>query len=371
MKFEVSSQELLKKLQVASVVIATNPVLPVTEDFLFDLDKGGKLTITATNVDTTITTSINVNAFEGGKIAVPSKIILETLKALPDQPISFSLEDNNSIELVSSYGKYHLSGDNIDDFPIAPEPENIELLEFDCGKMSNAINKTLFATSNDELRLAMTGVFMQIDFNKLLFVATDAHKLVKYSFFGISSDISTTIILPKKALSLLKVALPDSGKLELSFNQKNAFFKFMDTVVITRLIDAKYPDYNSVIPVDNPNELIIERKDFQNSLKRIGIYSNKSSNQVILNMADNSLTLSAQDLDFSNDATEQLPCRYNGETMSMGFNSKTFIELLGYLDSDEIILNTSIPSRAGILVPGVQNKDENLMMLIMPVLSTY
>lgn len=371
MKFEVSSQELLKKLQVASVVIATNPVLPVTEDFLFDLDKNGKLTITATNVDTTITTYINVNVMESGKIAVPSKIILETLKALPDQPISFTLGDNNSIELVSSYGKYHLAGDNIDDFPVAPLPENTETLEFESAKMASAINKTLFATSTDELRLAMTGVYMQIDFNKLILVATDAHKLVKYTFYGISSDISTSIILPKKALSLLKAALPDSGNLEISFNQKNAFFKFSDTMVITRLIDAKYPDYNSVIPVDNPNELIIDRKDFQSSLRRIGIYSNKSSNQVILNMTDGSLTLSAQDLDFSNDATEQLSCRYNGETMSMGFNSKTFIETLGYLDSDEIILNTSIPSRAGIMVPGVQNKDEHLMMLIMPVLSTY
>jgi DNA polymerase III subunit beta len=371
MKFEVSSQELLKKLQVASTVIVANPVLPVTEDFLFDLSKDGKLTITATNVEATIITSIMVNASEGGKIAVPSKIMLETLKALPDQPISFTLGENNQIELVSSYGKYHLAGDNIEDFPIAPAKENIEELEFDCGKMSSAINKTMFATSNDELRLAMTGVSVQIDFNKIIFVATDAHKLVKYTFFGINTEISNSIILPKKALSLLKAALPDIGKLEISFNQKNAYFQFGDTTVITRLIDAKYPDYNSVIPVDNPNELIIDRKDFQNSLRRIGIYSNKSTNQVILNMSENALTISAQDLDFSNEATEQLSCRYNGETMSMGFNSKSFSEILGYIDAEEAILNTSLPSRAGILVPGEQGKNEHLMMLVMPILSTY
>jgi len=172
-------------------------------------------------------------------------------------------------------------------------------------------------------------------------------------------------------LSLLKIALPEDGSLTISFNRKNAFFNFGETSIITRLIDAKYPDYNAVIPVDNPNELIIDKKDFQNSLRRISIYASKSTNQIILNMGENALTLSAQDLDFSNEATEQLPCRYNGELMSMGFNSKIFIEMLGNIDTEEAILNTSIPSRAGILVPAEQEKNEHLMMLVMPVLSTY
>ncbi|HOY11488.1 MAG TPA: DNA polymerase III subunit beta [Saprospiraceae bacterium] len=371
MKFEVSSQELVKKLQVAGSVIVANPVLPVTEDFLFNLDKSGKLTITATNVDTTIITSIMVTVIEAGSIAIPSKILLETLKALPEQPITISVGDNNGIDIQSSYGKYHLSGDGIEDFPAAPLEENVEALTFDCKKLASAISRTMFATSSDELRLAMTGVLMQIDFNKLIFVATDAHKLVKYSFFGISSEITESIILPKKVLSLLKIALPEDGSLSISFNRKNAFFKFGETSIITRLIDAKYPDYNAVIPVDNPNELIIDKKDFQNSLRRISIYASKSTNQIILNMGENSLTLSAQDLDFSNEATEQLPCRYNGELMSMGFNSKIFIEMLGNIDTEEAILNTSIPSRAGILVPAEQEKNEHLMMLVMPVLSTY
>lgn len=371
MKFEVSSQDLVKKLQVVGSVIVTNPVLPVTEDFLFHLEANGKLTLTATNIDTTIITSINVSAIQAGTIAIPSKILLETLKALPEQPITISVGDNNGIDIISSYGKYHLSGDGVEDFPVPPVEESVESFTFDCEKMAGGISNTMFATSNDELRVAMTGLLMQIDFNKLIFVATDAHKLVKHTFFGISSEITDSIILPKKVLSLLKVALPSSGPLEISFNRKNAFFKFEDSVVITRLIDAKFPDYNAVIPIENPNELIINKKDLQNSLRRISIYANKSTNQIILNMGENALTLSAQDLDFSNEATEQLACRYNGDVMSMGFNAKIFIEMLGNIQTEEAILNTSVPSRAGILIPAEQAKNENLMMLVMPVLSTY
>lgn len=371
MKFEVSSQELLKKLQLSAMVVVTNPVLPVTEDFLFNLDKEGTLVITTTNTDTTITTSLKVKVQQAGIVAVPSKILLETLKALPDQPISFSVGDKNAIELVSSYGKYHLSGDDVKDFPTPPTEEDVQTFRFECKKLSNAINKTIIATSNDEIRLAMTGVSMQIDFNKVLFVATDAHKLVKYTFFGISTDISATVILPKKALSLLKAALPSEGQLEISFNKKFAFFKFGETIVITKLVDGTYPDYNSVIPVENPNELTINKQDFLNSIKRISIYANKSTNQVILNMADNSLTISAQDLDFANEATEQLSCRFIGDGLSMGFNAKGLIEMLSNIDSDDAVLNTSIPSKAGIIEPGMQEKDEHLMMLVMPLLANY
>ncbi len=270
MKFEVSSSELLKKLQVAAGVIVPNPVLPITEDFLFEL-KGNKLKITATNIDTTVITSLEVNGKEKGKLAVPAKIFLETLKALPDQPITFNANnDNLAIEIQSSYGKYNLAGENGDEFPEIPNEDNVEKFSFDSLKLATAIAKTSFATSNDELRLAMTGVMMQLDGSKVIFVATDAHKLVKYTFGNINSKITGSIILPKKVLNLLKNSLPDHGEVEVSFNKKNAFFEFGDTNVITRLIDAKYPDYNAVIPVDNPNELTVDKKDFQNSLRRIG-----------------------------------------------------------------------------------------------------
>lgn len=371
MKFEVSSSELLKNLNIAAGVVSPSPVLPITEDFLLELKKND-LTIRATNVENTVITKMQVNGIEKGSIAISAKIILETLKALPDQPITIGhIDDGKGIEIISSYGKYHLVGDNPEDFPIINEDDEMQTFTFECEKLSTALTKTIFAVSNDEMRIAMTGVYMQIDYNKVIFVATDAHKLVKYTFGSLNTEISDSIILSKKLISLLKSSLPGVGTVDISFNRKNAIFKFGDTKIISKLIEAKYPDYNAVIPVDNPNELVANKKDLQSSLRRIGIYANKSTSQVILNMSENSLTLSAQDLDFSNEATEQLTCRYTGEPMTMGFNSKIFVELLSNIDTEETVMNLSVPTRAGILLPAEQEKDENLMMLIMPVLSSY
>lgn len=368
MKFEVSSSELLSQLQIASGAINPNPVLPILEDFLFDL-KDNTLTITSTNLETTITSKLEVLASEAGRIAVPAKILLETLKALPEQPITFVLDtETNGITLKSSYGEYKLAGDTPDEFPQMPEEDNVNNIRLTTKILSEAIAKTLFATSNDELRQAMTGVFVQVDFNKVIFVATDAHKLVKYTFGGTSSENTASFIIPKKALNLLKNALSSEGEVSLSYNNKNAFFTFDDTKVICRLVDAKYPDYNAVIPVENPNVLALGRRDFQNSLKRIAIYANKTTNQVILNINENSLTISAQDLDFSNEATEQLSCEYSGEPMTIGFNAKFLGEMLGVLESKEVTLNLSTPNRAGILLPAEQKDNEELLMLVMPVM---
>jgi DNA polymerase-3 subunit beta len=368
MKFEVSSSELLSQLQIASGAINPNPVLPILEDFLFDLSDN-MLTITSTNLETTIISKLEVLSKESGKIAVPAKILLETLKALPEQPITFTLDpETNGITLKSSYGEYKLAGDSPEEFPQMPEEDNVDKIKLNAKILSEAIAKTLFATSNDELRQAMTGVFVQVDFNKIIFVATDAHKLVKYTFGGISSENTASFIVPKKALNLLKNALSSEGEVNLSYNSKNAFFSFDDTRVICRLVDAKYPDYNAVIPVENPNVLALGRRDFQNSLKRIAIYANKTTNQVILNINENSLTISAQDLDFSNEATEQLSCDYTGEAMTIGFNAKFLGEMLGVLESKDVTLNLSTPNRAGILLPAEQKDHEELLMLVMPVM---
>lgn len=368
MKFEVSSSELLSQLQIASGAISPNPVLPILEDFLFFLNDN-KLTITSTNLETTIVSTLEVLASESGRIAVPAKILLETLKALPEQPITFVMDpETNGITLKSSYGEYKLAGDTPDEFPELPEEDNVNTIQLTSNILSEAISKTIFATSSDELRQAMTGVFVQVDFNKIIFVATDAHKLVKYTFGGISSENTASFIIPKKALNLLKNALSSEGDVTLSFNAKNAFFTFDDTRVICRLVDAKYPDYNAVIPVENPNVLSLGRRDFQNSLRRIAIYANKTTNQVILNINENSLTISAQDLDFSNEATEQLSCNYNGDAMTIGFNAKFLGEMLGILESPDVTLNLSTPNRAGILLPADQKDNEELLMLVMPVM---
>ncbi|MCB9080799.1 MAG: DNA polymerase III subunit beta [Lewinellaceae bacterium] len=368
MKFSVSSSELLKHLQLAAGSIGSNPVLPILEDFLFTISDN-KLTIAASDLETSITTQIDVMSDSDGMVAVPAKILLDTLKALPQQPITLTIDDDTfAIEITSAYGKYKLAGENGADFPAIPEPDNVETVTLSGGALIHGINKTLFATSNDELRPAMMGVYFQVDFNKLSMVATDAHKLVRYICTDISSSVSTTFIVPKKALNLLKNALPASEEITLSFNKANAFFSFGGAQLVCRLIDARYPDYNAVIPVDNPNLLVISRMDFQNSLKRIAIYANKTTNQVILTISEGSLTVSAQDLDFSNEATEQLPCSYDGNALTIGFNAKFLVEMLSVMESDEVRIELSTPTRAGILLPSEQAETEDILMLVMPVM---
>lgn len=368
MKFSVSSSELLKRLQIAGGAIGSNPVLPILEDFLFTISNN-RLRIAATDLETSITTEIEVMADADGTIAVPAKILLETLKALPQQPITFNVNlEHFGIEITSAYGKYKLAGEDGQDFPNLPQPDSVDSLKIPGAALEHGISKTIFAASNDELRPAMTGVYFQVDFDKLVLVATDAHKLVKYTFKEVSGEASTSFIVPKKALNLLKGALPEHEDVTLSFNSANAFFSFGDTELICRLIDARYPDYNAVIPVDNPNLLSLNRADFQNSLKRIAIYANKTTNQVILNIQENSLTVSAQDLDFSNEATEQLACTYDGDSLTIGFNAKFLVEMLGVLEADEVKMELSTPTRAGILLPSEPMEGEEILMLVMPVM---
>jgi DNA polymerase III subunit beta len=368
MKFSLTSSELLKQLQIAAGAIGSNPVLPILEDFLFTI-KSNILTIAATDLETSITTEIEIMSDSDGSIAVPAKILLDTLKALPAQPITFNVnEENFAIEITSAYGKYKLAGENGTDYPSIPSAEDAVTMTIPAATLSQGINKTLFATSGDELRPAMTGVYFQIDENKLTFVATDAHKLVRYSFTDVKSDTATHFIVPKKALNLLKNALPQNDEVHIAYNKSNAFFSFGTVKMVCRLIDARYPDYNAVIPIDNPNKFIVNRNDFQNSMKRIAIYANKTTNQVILSITDGSLTISAQDLDFSNEATEQLTCTFDGEPLTIGFNAKFLVEMLGIMEGDEIRMELSTPSRAGILRPIEEADGQDILMLVMPVM---
>ncbi|MGB0863010.1 MAG: DNA polymerase III subunit beta [Saprospiraceae bacterium] len=368
MKFSVSSSDLLKQLQIVSGAIGSNPVLPILEDFLFTIE-GNTLNIAATDLETTITTSIEVQASGDASVAIPAKILMDTLKALPQQPITFSVaEDNFGIGITSAYGRYKLAGENGADFPQIPTADDVSTIVVPAPVLMQAITKTIFATSNDELRPAMTGVYFKVADNTLTCVATDAHKLVRFAYDDIADTMEADFIVPKKALNLLKGALPAGDEVKLSFNRANAFFSFGNVNMVCRLIDARYPDYNAVIPADNPHTMTASRADFQSSLKRIAIYANKTTNQVILKITENSLTVSAQDLDFSNEATEQLTCTYEGEPMTIGFNAKFLVEMLGVLETDEIKMELSGPTRAGILLPSENNDDEEILMLVMPVM---
>jgi DNA polymerase III subunit beta len=371
MKFSVSSTELLKQLQIASGAIGSNPVLPILEDFLFKIENK-ILTIVATDLETGISTSIEVLADDDFSVAIPAKILLDTLKALPQQPVTISVnEENYGIEIRSSYGRYKLAGENGADYPSLPEPNAADSVKINSQYLLEAINKTVFATSSDELRPAMTGVYCEVNFNKLICVATDAHKLVKYTTHHLAGEVATAFIVPKKALNLLKNALPTNESVTIRFDKANAFFSFGTIHLICRLIDARYPDYNAVIPVGNPNHLVVNRADLQNSLKRIAIYSNKTTNQVALDIQNGSLTISAQDLDFSNEATEQMSCQLEGTPMRIAFNARFLAEMLGYLDSEEVRLELATSSKAGILAPiEEENKDRDILMLVMPVMLT-
>ncbi len=369
MKFIVSTTSLLKSLQTINGVINSNSVLPILEDFLFEINKG-KLTIFATDLETSMSTELKVEAKDNGRIAIPARIFLDTLKTLPEQPLTINVDEKTfGVEITSETGKYKLSGENPDDFPKIPQPEAVTEINIPSSALSYAIAKTIFAVSSDDLRPAMTGVLFQISNEGMTFVSTDAHKLVKLNRSDVKAAKSAQFIVPKKALGLLKGALPASdAPVNVSYNKSNAFFVFDNTKLICRLIDANYPDYNAVIPQNNPNKLSINRLEFQNAMRRISIYSNKTTYQVILNIAGSELKISAQDLDFSNEANERLTCNYEGGDMDIAFNARFLIEMLGVLDSDDIEIELSTPTRAGILRPTEKNANEDLLMLVMPVM---
>lgn len=369
MRFSISSAELKEQLQIINGAIGSNPVLPILEDILFQIE-GDTLKIAATDLETFVTAELSVQASESGNVAIPAKILLDTLKQLPTQPITFDINlETFAVSITSAFGQYELAGENGNDFPKLPNPEEVNTAQIPAALLIEGINKTLFATSSDELRPAMTGVFTQLNPNGVTFVATDAHRLVKYTFTEIECPAASSFIIPKKALNLLKNALANSGgNVEISFSKSNAFFYYGNQMLVCRLIDARYPDYNAVIPTQNPNRLTITRTELLNSLKRLANYANKTTNQVKLHITDGSLTIEAEDLDFSNKATEQLPCYYEGEKMTIGFNAKFLIEMLNVLDGDNITLEMSSPNRAGILRNEEMEAGEDLLMLVMPVI---
>jgi len=369
MRFIVSTSILLKQLQAISGASSSSTVLPILENFLFEI-KDNILTISATDLQTSMVTNLQIEAKEEGRVAMPSKILIETLKTLPDQPVAFSVDTKTlSIEISAGDGKYKLSGENADDFPKIPAVENISTVNIAAPILLEAINKTIFAVSNDELRPAMSGVFVQLSEQSTTFVATDAHKLVRYGRTDVGAEKPTSIILPKKALTLLKSSLPsDDVNVSIEYNNTNAFFQFGNISLICRLIDERYPDYEAVIPRLNPNKLTVDRSLFLNTLRRVVIFANKTTHQVRLKISGSELHISAEDLDFSNEAHERLSCQFEGEDMEIGFNAKFLVEMLNNLNCEEVVLEMSTPNRAGLLVPAVKEDHEEILMLVMPVM---
>ncbi len=369
MKFIVSSNYLLKQLQILGGVINNSNTLPILDNFLFDLNND-ELTVSASDLETTMSAKLKVESDSEGKIAVPAKLLLDTLKTFPEQPLTFVVEDNNTIELSSNHGKYALAYADGEEFPNPVELEEPSSTIVEADILSSAISKTIFASGNDDLRPVMSGVFFQFKEDGLTFVATDAHKLVKYSREDIKANQAAEFIMPKKPLNLLKGILAGSeSEVLIEYNDSNAKFTFDETQLICRLIDGKYPNYEAVIPKENPNKLTIERNQGVSSVRRVSIVSNKTTHQVRLKIAGAELNISAEDVDYSNKAEERLTCSYQGDDMQIGFNSRFLIEMLGNLTADEVMLEMSLPNRAGILTP-VDGLDpgEKITMLVMPVM---
>ena len=369
MKFIVNSTALLRELQKLNSVISSNNTLPILDNFLFEINEGN-MAVTASDLEVTMKVAISVESEFDGRITIPARILIDTLKTFSNQPLTFVINlTNYSIEIISELGNYKLSGNNADEFPKSPTLTNSSSTFFKSEILHNAINKTLFASGNDDLRPVMSGVYCELSPEQVTFVATDAHKLVKHSRNDLSSDKTASLILPKKPLTILKNNIVDGIDIKLDFNDTNALFSFENNTIICRLIDGKYPNYDAVIPKENPNKLTIETSLLLSSIKRISIYANKTTHQIRLKVSGSELQISSEDLDFSNKADERLPCHYEGEDIEIGFNSKFVIDMLNNIGSNKISLEMSAPNRAGIILPlDGTVEGENTLMLVMPVM---
>ena len=369
MKFIVNSTALLKELQKLNSVIGSNNTLPILDNFLFEITSNS-MTIIASDLEVTMMATISVEADTTGKVAIPARILTDTLKTFSNQPLTFVIDtDIFSIEMSSEIGNYKLAGQNSDEFPKTPTLSESSSTTFSGEILANAINKTLFASGNDELRPVMSGVFSELSSEQVTFVATDAHKLVKHTRTDLSSDKTTSFILPKKPLNILKNNITEDEDIKLEFNDTNALFSFNNSTIICRLIDGKYPNYDAVIPKENPNKLTIATAALLSSIKRVSIYANKTTHQIRLKIAGSELQITSEDLDFANKAEERLSCQYEGEDMEIGFNSKFVIEMLSNIGAKQICIEMSAPNRAGIILPlDGQDEGENTLMLVMPVM---
>ncbi|WP_277098762.1 DNA polymerase III subunit beta [Coprobacter secundus] len=373
MKFIVSSTALLSHLQAISRVINSKNSMAILDNFLFRLE-GNTLTMTASDQETTMTTEIEVLEAEGqGLFAVSAKILLEPLKELPDQPLTFEINDENlEIFLYFQNGKYNFIGVNGDEYPQkSPLSADAKTLQMPAQVLLNGINRTLFATGDDELRPIMNGIYIDIHPEDIIFVASDSHKLVRCKNDSIQSGLTSSFILPKKPATLLKNILPkESDDVSITFDDKNAVFTLSNFVLNCRLIEGRYPNYASVIPQNNPNRIIVDRAVFVNVLRRVSVFSDQASNLVKLQLRDNQIQVSAQDIDFSTSAEENVSCNYTGDPMGIGFKSTFLIEILNNISSQEVTIELSDPSRAGLILPVENQPNEDLLMLLMPMMLT-
>lgn len=373
MNFVISSKTLLQQLQIIGGVISSNSNVPILNDFLFEVHDGN-LTISGSDLETTISTQLSadqVNAKKDGSIAIPAKLLLDTLKTFADVPLTFTVDAKTNGVLVSSdSGKYKLAGHKADEFPRMPEIQSIGGMNIDSLTLAHAIHKTIFATGNDELRPVMSGVLFEMGTDSCNFVATDAHKLVRYKRKDVKASTNGSIILPKKPLNILKNILSTlETTVQVTYSESNVQFVFGDFKLVSRLVEGKYPNYEAVIPKNNPNKLQVEKSSLLSAIRRVSIFSNKTTYQVRLKIAGSDMQIMAEDLDFANEAYERLTCQYDGDDMEIGFNSRFLIEMIQNIDGEYVLFELSEPNRAGIIKPAeIDSEVEDITMLVMPIM---
>ena len=370
MKFIVSSTGLFSHLQAISRVVNSKNSLPILDCFLLELTDG-TLSVTASDSETTLTTSIETNEYDGdGKFAVNSKTILDALKEIPEQPLTFEVNENMEIVVKYQNGKYSLMGQNADEYPQSPNlGSNAVHVTIGAPILMNGINRALFATADDELRPVMNGVYFDITTEDITFVASDGHKLVRNKTYKARGNEKAAFILPKKPATLLKNLLPkEMGDVQIDFDDRNAVFTLENYSMTCRLIEGRYPNYNSVIPQNNPHKATIDRAAFMSGLKRVSVFSSAASSLIKLRLDMNTIQISGQDIDFSTSAEETMMCQYEGTPMSIGFKSTFLIDILNNISSQEVVMELADPSRAGVIVPIEQDAEEDLLMLLMPMM---
>ena len=371
MRFDVSSTALLSHLQSIGKVIASKNTLPILDNFLFQLEEN-TLTVTASDAETRLVTSLEVMNAEGsGLFCVSAKMLLDPLKELPEQPLTFDVNDANlEVFIHFQNGKYNFIGQKGDTYPQQkPLSEQAVEVVMDAQLLLNGISRSLFATADDELRPVMNGVYFDFHTDDLTFVASDGHKLVRLRNLSVQSEERASFILPKKPATLLKNLLAkEEGLIRLQFDDNNAYVRCANCEMVCRLIEGRYPNYNSVIPKENPFQVTIDRMFLLNALKRVSVFSNQSSSLIKLHLEDNLLTVSAPDIDFSTSAEERIPCEYNGDELSIGFKATYLIDILGNISSTDVILQLADPSRAGLILPLENQENEDLLMLLMPMM---
>lgn len=372
MKFIVSSTDLLQGLLSVQKVIASKSTLPILDNFLLTLE-GNSLTVTGSDGDNTLKTILAINeVMEGGEIAVPAKLLTDSLKELPTQPIEFvSYPDRGIVNINWASGSAQIPFTDAEDYPTLKELENPTVIKMKGSILADGINSTLYATGDEELRPVLNGIYFDIDTESTTLVASNANKLVYYRRHDIKSENQTNFILPKKPANILKANLAKcmDEEVEITFdNKKNAYFKFNSFLIFCKLIEGTYPAYKSVIPKNNANILTISRTELLNASKRVAVCSNQATGQIVFKLTQNQITITAQDLDFSMSATETLGCDYQGDPMEIGFKSSFLIEILGNLSYDQICIMLADPHRAALIQPAVQiEPEEEICALLMPM----